>query len=93
MIIERAELEVQPGKVQEFIDAIETHRPSILAGGCKGLSIGSGIESPSKVLMLAEWESVDTHLTFQSSPAGAEFFASVGGLLAGEPSIEHFSLS
>ena len=62
MVLEVALIDVTPGHEDDFAAAYAKARP-ILAGteGCRSVRMTRGIESPSRFVLLVEWESVQAH--------------------------------
>ena len=62
MVLEIATIEVVPGREQAFEDAFRTARalPESVAG-CHSVRMTRGVESPSRFVLLIEWESVRVH--------------------------------
>src|SRR4051794_25750534 len=60
MILEVALIDVVPGHEDAFAAAYRTARP-VLAGteGCRSVRMTRGEESPSRFVLLVEWESVE----------------------------------
>ncbi len=92
MVIERAELFVTPGQEPSFERAIGGAR-ALLAGaeGCRSVTVGRGIESPSKYILLLAWNSLDDHAAFTQTPEFELFRDLVRSFLAARPSVEHFA--
>jgi heme-degrading monooxygenase HmoA len=92
MIIERAEVLLTAGREDEFIHAMEEARKILAsAKGCHAVTVCRGIEDPSKIVLLVEWDSVESHVAFTREPEFAAFGGMVGRFLAGAPSVEHFA--
>ncbi len=92
MVIERAELFIKPGREADFERAIRGAR-AILTGapGCLSATVGRGIESPSKYVLLLEWNSLEDHAAFTETPEFELFRDLVGSFFAARPSMEHFA--
>jgi heme-degrading monooxygenase HmoA len=93
MLLERAEIIVKEGVERDFADAMDKRGLPILKGasGVRSVMFGRGVESPTKFLILVEWESMMAHDAFRTTPDYPEFrqvFApySTGG------SMEHFEM-
>jgi quinol monooxygenase YgiN len=50
-----------------------------------------GVETPTRFVLLVEWESVEAHEAFRASEAFGAWRAHVGPHFAGPPQIEHFT--
>jgi heme-degrading monooxygenase HmoA len=95
MILELADLRIQPGKQQEFDAAIQRGLNDVIAkskGFC-GYKINKGIESPERYVLMIFWDTLENHtVDFRESPAFAEWRAIVGPYFTAPPSVEHFTL-
>ena len=71
MILEHAVLDVIPGEEERFETAFGTARPIIAsAKGCRSVRLEHCLESPSRYLLLVEWETLEDHTEgFRGSPA------------------------
>ncbi|MCS6766310.1 MAG: antibiotic biosynthesis monooxygenase [Candidatus Protistobacter heckmanni] len=95
MILELADIRIQPGKQAEFDAAIVRGVETVIskAKGFNGYKIQKGIESPERYLLMIFWETLENHtVDFRGSPAFQDWRAIVGPFFAGAPSVEHFSL-
>ncbi len=95
MILELADIRIQPGKQQEFDAAIQRGLDEVIAkskGFC-GYKINKGIESPERYVLTIFWETLENHtIDFRQSPAFTEWRAIVGPYFAAPPTVEHFTL-
>jgi quinol monooxygenase YgiN len=94
MFVERAEIPVIPGKEEEFAAVMASKGTALLAAapGCASVRVGRGVESPSKFILLLEWDAVESHIALTTTPAFEEFKALVGPYFAGAPNMEHFDM-
>lgn len=95
MILELADIHIQPGKQAEFDVAILRGVQSVIskAKGFHGYKINKGMESPERYVLMIFWETLENHtVDFRSSPAFAEWRAIVGPFFAAPPVVEHFTL-
>lgn len=94
MVIERVELDINPGKEADFLHHCDVSRPLFATiRGCTSFRFGRGIENPSKIILLVGWDSVDAHDEARASGALAPFVAGLAGMLAGTPVMEHFAIA
>jgi heme-degrading monooxygenase HmoA len=95
VILELADIRIQPGKQQEFDAAIQHGIDSVISkskGFC-GYKINKGIESPERYVLMVFWETLENHMVdFRESPAFAEWRGIVGPFFASPPAVEHFTL-
>jgi heme-degrading monooxygenase HmoA len=91
MVIERAELPITSGREREF-EQIFTRARRLLeeARGCRQVALARGVETPSKYLLLIQWETLEAHQAFTSTPAFETFKTLAGPFFAGRPNTEHF---
>lgn len=91
MVLEVADIAVRPGSEDEFLTAFRGVR-DVLAGtpGCRAVRMTRGIESPSRFVLLVEWDSVAAHEeNFRGSERFAAWRAAIGPYFAAPPHVEH----
>lgn len=95
MILELADIRIQPGKQAEFDAAIVHGVTTVIArspGFC-GWKVNRGIESPERYILQIFWESLEAHtVTFRGSELFTQWRAIVGPFFASPPVVEHFEL-
>jgi len=95
MILELADIRIQPGKQAEFDEAIQRGLAQTIskARGYLGHKVQKGIESPERYLLMVYWATLENHtVDFRESPAFTEWRGIVGPFFAGAPVVEHFAL-
>jgi heme-degrading monooxygenase HmoA len=95
MIVELAELRIQPGQQAAFDAAIVRGVTEVIskAKGFCGYSVNKGIESPERYMLMIFWETLENHtVDFRQSPDFQQWRAIVGPFFAMPPSVEHFTL-
>jgi len=95
MILELADIRIQPGKQQEFDAAIQRGIEQVIskARGFKGFKVNKGIESPERYVLTIWWETLENHtVDFRESAAFQEWRGIVGPFFAAPPTVEHFTL-
>jgi heme-degrading monooxygenase HmoA len=95
MILELADIRIQPGKQAEFDAAIQRGVSQVIskAKGFRGYKINKGIESPERYALMIFWDTLENHtVDFRESPAFQEWRAIVGPYFAAPPAVEHFTL-
>jgi heme-degrading monooxygenase HmoA len=95
MILELADIRIQPGKEAEFDQAIQRGLTQTIskARGYLGHKVQKGVESPQRYLLMVYWATLENHtVDFRESPAFTEWRGIVGPFFAGAPQVEHFSL-
>ena len=93
MVLEVAMIEVVPGQEDEFAAAYAKAR-ELVAGtpGCRSVRMTRGIESPSRFVLLVEWDSVEAHLeNFRASERFSAWRSLIGPFFAAPPVVEHFT--
>jgi heme-degrading monooxygenase HmoA len=91
MITEIAQLTCTPGSEAALEAAFAKARPLFdRAKGCTGVAFRRSIETPTRYLLVVEWETLDNHLVdFRESEDFQAWRALVTPHLAGPPSVEH----
>ena len=95
MILELADIRIQPGQQAAFDEAVQRAIGTVVsrAKGFCGCTIHKGVENPERYLVQISWETLENHtVDFRGSPAFAQWRAIVGPFFAGPPTVEHFSL-
>ena len=95
MILEIADIRIQPGQQAAFEEAIQRGLATVIAHaqGYHGFKLNKGIESPERYVMQIFWATLEDHtLGFRQSPAFTEWRAIVGPYFAAPPVVEHFEL-
>ncbi len=93
MVLEVALINVTPGQEADFTAAYAKARETLVTTpGCRSVRMTQGIESPSRFVLLVEWDSVEAH---EQNFRATERFTTWRGLLgphfATPPVVEHFS--
>jgi heme-degrading monooxygenase HmoA len=93
MVIEVGDIQVTPGREDDFVAAYLSVR-DVLAGtpGCRSVRMTRGIESPSRFVLLVEWDDVTAHEeNFRASERFSTWRAAIGPYFAAPPHVEHVS--
>jgi heme-degrading monooxygenase HmoA len=93
MVLEVALIGIQAGQEDAFAAAYRQARPVLESTpGCRSVRMTRGIESPSRFVLLVEWDSVEAHLeNFRDSERFPAWRARIGPYFAGPPVVEHFT--
>lgn len=92
MVLEIADFAILPGREEEFAIAyVEAVEFIAKAPGCRTVRMTRGVESPSRFVLMIEWDSVGAHEAFRASADFPRWRAPIGGLFDGPPRMEHFS--
>ena len=95
MILEVADIRIQPGRQAEFDEAIERGLRTVIsqAKGFQGWKVNKGIESPERYLLQIFWDTLEDHTVgFREGPLFPQWRAIVGPFFAQPPVVEHFTL-
>ena len=96
MILELADIRIQPGKQAEFEKAIALGLETVIARakGFQGAKVNHGIESPERYVLQIFWDTLEHHTVgFRESALFTEWRGIVGPFFAAPPSVEHFELT
>lgn len=91
MVLEVADIEVTDPDA--FVAAYRDARPLVAeTDGCRSVRMTHGVESPSRFVLLVEWDSVEAHETnFRATDRFAQWRAAIGPFFARPPHVEHFA--
>lgn len=95
MILELADIRIQPGQQAAFDEAIQRAISTVIskAKGFQGYNINKGIENPERYLLQIFWDTLENHtVDFRESAGFADWRAIVGPFFAAPPTVEHFDL-
>lgn len=95
MILEIADMRIQPGQQAAFEEAVQRGLSTVIAKaqGCRGWKVNHGIESPERYVLMIFWDTLEDHTVgFRQGPLFTEWRAIVGPFFAQPPQVEHFSL-
>jgi heme-degrading monooxygenase HmoA len=95
MILEVADIRIQPGRQAAFDEAIQRGLSTVIgrAQGFRGWKVNKGVESPERYLLMIFWDTLEDHtVAFRGGPLFAEWRAIVGPFFAAPPVVEHFTL-
>jgi heme-degrading monooxygenase HmoA len=91
MVLEVADIHVEPGAEDDFAAAYRQVREVLTTTpGCRSARMTRGVESPSRFVLLVEWDSVQAHeKNFRGTDRFTEWRAAIGPFLAKPPHVEH----
>ncbi|MFN2518372.1 MAG: antibiotic biosynthesis monooxygenase [Jatrophihabitantaceae bacterium] len=91
MVLEVAEIQVTPGAELDFADAYRGIKAVLTTTpGCRSARMTRGIESPSRFVLLVEWDSVEAHeQQFRATERFTRWRAAIGPFFASPPVVEH----
>jgi heme-degrading monooxygenase HmoA len=93
MVLEVALIDVVPGQEDEFAAAYaKGHEVLVATPGCRSVRMTRGIESPSRFVLLVEWDSVEAHeQNFRQTDRFTTWRGHIGPYFAQPPLVEHFT--
>jgi quinol monooxygenase YgiN len=93
MVLERAEVIIKHGMMEEFLEVLRSRALPLTAQftGCLSFRALRGIEDVDSVMLLAEWESVEVHIASRAEPAHVEFRKIVLPYTSGAKKTVHFA--
>ena len=92
MILEHALLDVIPGQAERFEKAFSSALPIISSmPGCRSVRLERCVESPSRYLMLVEWDRLEDHTEgFRGSDEYQEWRRLLHHFYDPFPTVEHY---
>jgi heme-degrading monooxygenase HmoA len=92
MVLEVALINVMPGQEAAFAAAYAQARETLVTTpGCRSARMTRGIESPSKFVLLVEWDAVESHeQNFRATDRFHTWRSLIGPYFDGPPSVEHY---
>jgi heme-degrading monooxygenase HmoA len=93
MVLEVALIDVVPGQEDAFAAAYAKGRELVVGTpGCRSVRMTRGIESPSRFVLLVEWDSVEAHVeNFRATDRFTAWRALIGPHFAAPPTVEHYA--
>jgi heme-degrading monooxygenase HmoA len=92
MVLEVALIDVQPGTEAAFEASYHQVVGALRESpGLLSARMNHGIETPTRFILLAEWESLEAHQAFRDSERYAIWRGGIGQYFAEPPRIEHFT--
>lgn len=93
MVWEVGVIDITAGQEDEFSAAYRKAR-SVLTDtpGCRSVLMTRGVESPSRFVLMVEWDSVDAHQTnFRATDRFTTWRSLIGPYFATPPHVEHYT--
>jgi heme-degrading monooxygenase HmoA len=93
MVLEIADLAILPGQEDAFVAAYQEAVAQLRASpGFRSVRLTRGIESPSRFVLLVEWDDLEAHTVgFRESERFPRWRALIGPFFDGAPQVEHFT--
>lgn len=95
MILELADIRIQPGQNAAFEAALQRGLGTVIGTvkGFQGYTVNKGIECPERYVLQIFWGTLEDHTVgFRQSDAFTQWRAIVGPFFAAPPVVEHFEL-
>jgi heme-degrading monooxygenase HmoA len=91
MVLEVADIAVTPGSEQDFLAAFHGAKGELASTpGCRSVRMTRGIESPSRFVLLVEWDRIESHLQdFRATDRFTRWRTAIGPFFARPPYVEH----
>ena len=93
MILEIADIRVQPEQADAFAQAIQRALTEVMARatGARGWTVHRCQESPGRFILQIDWATLEDHTVgFRQGPLFAQWRAIIGPFFAQPPLVEHF---
>ena len=90
MVLEVAQFDIRPGAEEAFeagyrgVVGVLRESPGLLS-----IRMTRGLETPTRFVLLAEWESLQAHQAFRDSDRFAIWRGAIGQYFAEPPHVEH----
>ncbi|MCH7229782.1 antibiotic biosynthesis monooxygenase [Glycomyces sp. L485] len=93
MVLEVAEISIAPGQEAAFAEAYRAAKELVaVSPGLRSMRMTQGVESPSRFVLLIEWDSVEAHEQgFRETDRFPKWREAIGPYFAKPPVVEHFS--
>jgi heme-degrading monooxygenase HmoA len=93
MVLEVGLINVHAGQEDAFAAAYATAYETLATTpGCRSVRMTRGIESPTRFVLLVEWDSVAAHIdNFRATERFTTWRSIIGPFFDGAPLVEHFT--
>jgi heme-degrading monooxygenase HmoA len=90
-VTEVADLQIVAGSEADFVAAYQGVRDVLMSTpGCRSARMTQCIETPTRFVLLVEWDSVEAHeQNFRASERFAQWRGAIGPYFAQPPHVEH----
>jgi heme-degrading monooxygenase HmoA len=95
MILEHADIRIDPAKAADFEAAILRGASTVIATakGFRGFKVNRSQESAGRYILMIYWDTLEDHTVgFRQSPAFTEWRGIVGPFFLQPPVVEHLEL-
>lgn len=92
MVLEVAEIKITPGQEDAFKEAYRSVQDLVKASpGLRSFRMTQGVETPSRFVLLIEWDSVEAHEQgFRETDRYPKWREAIGRYFSEPPLVEHF---
>jgi heme-degrading monooxygenase HmoA len=93
MVLEVAIIDVQPGREDQFALAYaQAYSTLATTPGCQSVRMTRGVESPSRFVLLVQWDSVRAHEeNFRATQRFSQWRGLIDPYFVEPPRVEHFT--
>lgn len=93
MVLEVGLIDITPGQEERFESAYARAREALASTpGCRSVRMTRGVETPSRFVLLVEWDSVAAHEeNFRATDRFTTWRELIGPYFAQPPQVEHFT--
>lgn len=93
MVLEVAQIDVTAGQEDEFAEAYRAARELVTSTpGCRSVRMTRGVESPSRFVLLVEWDTIEAHeRNFRESERFTAWREQISPYFAAPPVVEHYT--
>jgi heme-degrading monooxygenase HmoA len=92
MVLEIALIDVLPGHGADFEAGYASARSALAESpGLRSIRMTHGVETPTRFVLLIEWDSLAAHQEFRDSDRFPIWRAGIGPHFAQPPHVEHFT--
>jgi heme-degrading monooxygenase HmoA len=96
MILEIADVRVDPGRGADFEAAVKLGVDTVIAysKGFSGYKLNRSVETPGRYVLMIYWQTLEDHtIGFRGGNAFTAWRAIVGPFFVSPPVVEHFELA
>jgi heme-degrading monooxygenase HmoA len=91
VVLEIAVIEVTPGSEDAFLAGYEQVKGEVAGSpGVRTMRLTRGVESPSRFVLMVEWDDIAAHEAFRASDGFGRWRAGIGPHFAAPPQVEHY---
>jgi heme-degrading monooxygenase HmoA len=92
MVLEIATFDIRSGAEEEFSAAVRAALALVAeTPGHRWARMTRGVETPSRFVLIVEWDSVEAHQAFRDSDRFPRWRAAIGPHFAAPPFVEHYA--